>query len=476
MNKLKKLILIAWVLFLGGFLLAPSQALAIVDPLSVPNNRFGIHILNEGDIAEAASLVNSNGGEWGYVTLVIEDTDRNHDKWQNIFDALRERHLIPIVRMATHGQGQTWVKPVVGEAPAWASFLNSLNWVVKNRYVVIFNEPNHSSEWGNTLAPSEYADVLAAYAHALKQENPDFFVLNAGFDASAPNSLTTRDEQAFISGMIAHNANVFDNLDGWASHSYPNPEFSSSPQKAGRGGIKNYVWEAQILKNLGVGKDFSIFITETGWSTKNLPENKVAEYYKEAYESVWNDPRVVAVTPFVFDYQGEPFSSLSWKKSDGLKNQYAAVQALAKTVGLPEQVHKVTLRDSLSDNLITSSTYFINTNIKNSGESIWEENEGYFLTTESTGIEVYLTPSPLHNLKPFQDQNFTLTIKTPRDPGEYTLKINLNKNRQVLGESVIKIITVLKPEVKGKQSPKNLWYIFLHPGAFLGYLKNALLG
>lgn len=34
---------------------------AIVDPLSVPNNRIGIHIFSPDEIIDAAKLVNSSG-------------------------------------------------------------------------------------------------------------------------------------------------------------------------------------------------------------------------------------------------------------------------------------------------------------------------------------------------------------------------------------------------------------------------------
>jgi hypothetical protein len=41
---------------------------------SHPNNKFGIHLAQpeDSDIDRADELVNSNGGEWGYITLVIQ--------------------------------------------------------------------------------------------------------------------------------------------------------------------------------------------------------------------------------------------------------------------------------------------------------------------------------------------------------------------------------------------------------------------
>src|SRR3972149_5978553 len=139
MRRLFKLIIFTLLWLLAAY----KPALAVVDPLNQPNNRFGIHILETHDLGPAASLVNSNGGNWGYVTVVLRLNDLNHDRGQKMFDMMRRLKLIPIVRLATIPEGDNWVKPLPEDADKLAGFLNSLNWVIKNRYVVLFNEPNH---------------------------------------------------------------------------------------------------------------------------------------------------------------------------------------------------------------------------------------------------------------------------------------------------------------------------------------------
>ncbi len=119
---------------------------AITDPTASPNNRFGIHIINEVDLQDAANLVNTTGGDWGYVTFVIRKDERNIKKWQETFDRIRKLRLIPIVRIATTQTDDVWEKPQLEDINNWVYFLNSLNWVVKNRYVIIGNEPNHAAE------------------------------------------------------------------------------------------------------------------------------------------------------------------------------------------------------------------------------------------------------------------------------------------------------------------------------------------
>lgn len=134
------------------FLVTFVLFLALVPPtFAVSNNKFGIHVTLGNDLNQAARLVNTNGGDWGYVTVVMPENQRDQAAWQDFFDRCREKHLIPIVRLATHLEGSVWAKPTVSSLPSWADFLDSLNWPVKDRWIVIFNEPNHAKEWGGQI-------------------------------------------------------------------------------------------------------------------------------------------------------------------------------------------------------------------------------------------------------------------------------------------------------------------------------------
>src|SRR3989344_509102 len=249
------LILIAF-LFLGNLKIVK----AVENPLAKTNNLFGIHILNESDIKDAANLVNSSGGEWGYVTLVIRKDERDTTRWQKVFDELRRHKLIPIVRIATIQQDGGWEKPVLDETDGWVSFLNSLNWVIKNRYVIIGNEPNHAKEWGGEINPSEYARYLRLLSEKLKANSQDFFVLPAGFDFSAKNTKDTMDATLFLKEAVSSEKDFFNYIDGWTSHSYPNPDFAGSEMASGRGTVRSYEWELEFLKTLGLVKEVPVFI------------------------------------------------------------------------------------------------------------------------------------------------------------------------------------------------------------------------
>ena len=239
-----------------------STIYAVSDPLSVSNNKYGIHIVDPNDLIDIPTLVNTSKGDWSYVTLVIQDTDRDIGKWQGIFDQMRRLHLIPIVRLATHPEGSSWGKPSIKDAASWVEFLSKLNWPIENRYIVLFNEPNHAKEWGNTLNPEEYADIALTYAQSFKASSNDFFILPAGLDGSASSNNDSLDESEFLRRMYAAKPELFTLIDGWTSHSYPNPGFSGSPYASGKGTIRGFEWELHYLRQLGLQKTLPVFITE----------------------------------------------------------------------------------------------------------------------------------------------------------------------------------------------------------------------
>ena len=181
--------LMKYFLFFTFFMLLLPQITFALDT-NLPNNKFGIHLAvpDREDLIKAAELVNSTGGKWGYVTLVIQENDRDKKKWQGVFDQMRKLKLIPIIRLATQPQGGNWETPSVDDIGGWVDFLQSLNWVVKDRYIILFNEPNHATEWGGVIDPEGYAKVSFEFAKRLKEKAKDYFIMLAGFDASAPSA------------------------------------------------------------------------------------------------------------------------------------------------------------------------------------------------------------------------------------------------------------------------------------------------
>lgn len=410
-----------------------------VTPLhAVENNKFGISLLQptSEDIQDAAKLINGENGDWGYVTLVIQENDRDVRKWQDLFEQLRVAHLIPIVRLATSPQGEVWRRPEEKDVNNWVEFLNKLNWVVKKRYIVLFNEPNHASEWGGEVDPEGYAKISYKFAKAIKESNKDYVVMLAGLDAAAPSYPTQyEDSGIFIRKMFSvGDIELEKYIDAWASHSYPNPAFSGSVWDTGKKTVRGYEYELGLLSEIGVKKQLPVFITETGWIEGKVSEAQIADNYHVAFNQIWGrDDRVQAVTPFVFKYLAEPFIGFSWKKDSRNTLQYDAVKNLPKQAGEGEQEQKGTAVIHLPKTLIARSTYHFPVYLKNEGQAIWSEEEGYELLVNTDSEEVKTLASAIQQIRPFEEDKIGITIRTPSQPKTMKIALSLNKK----GESIV---------------------------------------
>lgn len=334
---MKRILLIIITTLFGILFLLPKYSFAIEDPLAIPNNKMGVHILFPDELAQASKLVNSNG-DWGYVTIPIQSGDKDLEKWQKFMDSAKQNHVIPIIRLATEGDyfnTSVWRKPTHEDVLDFANFLNSLSWPVKNRYIVVFNEVNRSDEWEGNFSPKEYAEILKFTAETFKSLNPDYFIISSGLDNAAPNVPGKyMDQYDFMNAMHKAVPGIYNFVDGLGSHSYPNPGFRQMPHILTSQSISSFNFEKDLAYRL-CGKKLPVFITETGWSKDALPENKIAEYFKYAFQYVWSDKSIVAITPFLLQ-SGAPFSQFSLMNGNEDHNEiFKTLLGIAKAVGKP---------------------------------------------------------------------------------------------------------------------------------------------
>lgn len=317
---------------------ATSRVYAIEDPRDKPNNKIGIHILFDSELSDAAELVNSNGGDWGYALIPIQAGDKNLEKWQKFMNEARDRHIIPIIRLATEGDffnTKVWRRPREEDILDFANFLHSLDWPTQNRYVVIFNEVNRGDEWGGEANPARYAELLSYAVTIFKSRSPNFFIISAGMDNAAPSQGTKYiDQYSYLRQMNAAVPGIFNQIDGFASHSYPNPGFSQPPSAITPKSISSFVYERSLLRQLS-NKKLPIFITETGWSKESINDETQATYYQEAFATVWQDPDIVAITPFILKASGH-FAQFSFLNENGTPTKhYTFIKNLSKIKGEP---------------------------------------------------------------------------------------------------------------------------------------------
>ncbi len=326
----------------------PAQAAA--------NNRFGVHILFPEEVKEAAELVNSSGGEWGYVVIPIQSKDKNREKWQSFMDNCRENKLIPIIRLATYAENWYWTKPTEFDSVDFANFLADLDWPTAQKIVAVYNEPNHSKEWGGEVNPAEYANVLVDTIDEFKRRDDKFLMLNAGLDASAPsagqNSLETMDEYEFMSQMMMEETDIFRKIDGFNSHAYGNPGFAANPNVDSRYNVGSFEHELSFLQNYYGIYGLKVYITEGGWSRNAfLGDEKIGQFYKIAYSEIWNQDFVVAAAPFILKADGSAFENFGLIWQGKKTKSFELIAALPKIKGRPE---------------LTKQTYLAQNKIKDS--------------------------------------------------------------------------------------------------------------
>lgn len=337
MEKTVKLIFITLLFYIS--LSVTNKVYAIENPLNVPNNKIGIHILFPHELEDAAKLVNTNGGDYGYVTIAIQAVDKDLVKWQKFMNDAKRLHLIPIVRLATegdHANTAVWRKPTDYDIVDFANFLHSLAWPYKNRYIIIYNEVNRSDEWGGSVNPSEYANVLNYAVTVFKSKNPDYFIISAGLDNAAPTQPNKyMNQYTYMRQMAVSVPGIFNQIDGLSSHSYPNPGFSQAPSVNSAMSVNSFQYEQLLVRSL-TRKALPTFITETGWSTDAVPDNLAASYYTSALNNVWADRNIVAITPFLLQGRGGPFQKFSLFGDNGsLTQQYSAIKNIPKVKGTP---------------------------------------------------------------------------------------------------------------------------------------------
>lgn len=434
-----KIVKLLYLLILFVFCVYFPVATYAYDPLITENNIYGIGIINHSDLKDVANLVNVNGGDWGYVTVVITQKEMDKHIWQRFLDDCRRYHLIPIIRVATNFDGKNWEIPKVETIDQWVNFFNSLNWVIENRYIIIGNEPNHAKEWGGKIEPEAYAMYLKTFSDRLKNANKDYFVLNAGFDQAASNTKNTMDQKLFMQRMVKEVPDVFEFIDGWASHSYPNPAFSGPKTGTGKKSIRGYEWELGLIK-----KDLPVFITETGWFRLNTKDERLtATNLKYAYESVWSkDKRIVAVTPFILNYESEPFYEFSWKKSDTeFFPIYTEIQNINKTKGKPIQHIDGEILFKFLNPLGRSGSFRKGYSIvKNTGQNIWDKNN-VKLTLNNQNILV--KDIQISTINPFSTGLIIYTIQTQEIAETFNLKVGFFVEDKKIGDLYSgKIITL----------------------------------
>ncbi len=388
-------------------------------PILAFDNIFGLHLTQTSDIHSAAPLINSSGGDWGWATIVIRTDQLDKNNWQNFFNNCRRYHIIPIIRLSTIIEADTWAKPQKKDIDKLVTFLDSLNWPTQKQHIILFNEINHASEWGGEVNIENFTDISYYAAQKFKTTNPNFYILSSGLDLAAPDTPPQHLSAATVfKKIIDHQPDYFDLIDGLASHSYPNYGFIGLPTDNNWHSIRGYQWELNYLLSLGIQKTFPVFITETGWPHRQGQKNdnnfytvKTSTQFLAIAINLWKkDPRIQAITPFIYNYPFPPFDHFSWLDSEEkLYPEYQKIINLPKTKNLPQQITEFkNTKIQFPFILFTGKEYTGKITLKNTGQSIWGENETQFCLNPQTTTNIKLSSicTPNQQIEPFQSHSF----------------------------------------------------------------------
>jgi len=430
--------------------------------LASERNLFGLHLTQSADLISAKEIINSSGGDWGYVTLVIRTDQLDINTWQDFFDNCRKYHLIPIIRLATTMENNYWKIPTTTDIDLLASFLNSLNWPIVPKYIIPFNEINHAKEWGGEINIKNFVDIFLYTATKFKNYDSDFFILSSPLDLAAPEKLPqTKSAKNVYQEIYEYNPNYFNLIDGLASHSYPNHGFIGTPNDTGQNSIRGYDWELNYINKLGINKTYPVFITETGWPHREGVK-KNNQYYSistavdfliKAFEIWQEDEKVVAVTPFIYNYSQEPFDHFSWlDPEENLYPEYKKIIDLPKKQNHPHQITKFEiLKINLPLIIFSQNEQNGSIELKNTGQSIWGENNFCLSPKSSTNIK----STPICT-----DTTYITPGKISKIPFHFKINFNLEKTYLSWDDTPQYEIRSLSPKPALYQPKDNPWTRF----------------
>lgn len=303
----------------------------------------GVHILSTDELKSARKLteVNEEDDRWTYVTIPFTLADvGQEERWQKFFDEAKELRVVPLVRLATRMDGDAWARPTYKDVVSQINFLAKLKWPTSKKHIIVFNEVNHAKEWGGEIDPAGYGDILEFASNWARSENENFEILPSAMDLASPNGSQTREAFNYLEQMYVSNNEIFDSIDAWNSHSYPNPGFASAPNRTGKNSLRGFLHELEYLKNK-TGSDYKVYITETGWESNAKLARLLPSYYAYSLEKIWNHPQVVAVTPFLLKGAPGPFAGFSFLTDDDkpTPHYYALRRAIDKVYAEGEPEH-----------------------------------------------------------------------------------------------------------------------------------------
>jgi hypothetical protein len=398
------------VIYIVGF--TPAAVTHTFAQYQGDNNKFGVHLISPTDeeIRDACrNLANMNTVSptkaWGgKLILTLVKDQINLETLQRFHDIAREEGCVFIHPIKNSFADPYW-KPIdQSTIDFFENIFKDLRPSSKYLYVVLGNEVNRGDEWGGTCSGTAYAHIAKSAAEQFKKTVPNIQIGLSGLDAYAPQNGFYCDQDNFLKDVVLAEPRLIDDLiDFQVVHEYPNADMT---------GVLQNIWssEKNTLKNLGVGKDLPVVISEIAWRRhKGLSQINAANRLQQAMEKLNNEPRVWAITPFVYKFCGSPFDQFSLlscnvktatgETIDKPNAVFDAVAALQKIKGDPEHIHDARVQTNLSNEIIANTNYNFDLQVTNLGTDIWRGISGDY-SLKLFGPTVKSSFTSFHRIRP----------------------------------------------------------------------------
>jgi len=161
------------------------------------------------------------------------------------------------------------------------AWLNYVRFVVselkgKVKYFEVWNEPNHPNFNKNSATGADYTELLKQTYAAIKDENPEAYVVSGGLSGSSGAA-------TFIKEMVAAGAVSY--MDAFGTHPYCCYNHSIVDERQST----SFSEDIDVLVNMGITKP--IWITEIGYLTEYInpdDETSTEPYYTETEKGAYN--------------------------------------------------------------------------------------------------------------------------------------------------------------------------------------------
>ena len=127
---------------------------------------------------------------------------------------------------------------------------------------------------------------------------------------------------------------------------------------------------------------------------------------------------IVAVTPFILNYQQEPFYEFSWKNKDGSYFPvYGDIQSLQKVKGQP--IQKITgeiVFNFLNPLMLKDREQRGFSIVRNTGQAIWTQSESNVINESNTEVnksyDVKISNTKFKQIEPFTNGLVIFTVNS----------------------------------------------------------------